>query len=619
MPDRYRAAHSQGLQRVAEGGTPRVIGTSVELQGLRKDGSEFPLELSLSRWQQGDETFFTGIIQDITVRKSARDQIDALLKELGDIKHALDEHDIVSIADERGKITFVNDKFCAISGYSREEVIGQDHRILNSGYHPQEFFRDLWATIKQGRVWKGEIKNLKKGGSFYWVAATIVPVLSSEGRPVQFVAIRTDVTAQKTVEEQLRLLNSDLENLVEKRANELKKLERTQFRNQRMESIGTLAGGVAHDLNNALAPIVIGVDLLKAAHPEDTEILNAMSASAKRGADIVQHLLNFAKGTDGERITLKPADLIAEVVKITQASFPKNIQLVTQTAPNVPSVFGDGSQLHHVLLNLCVNARDAMPRGGTLTLGADFKVLDATAASQIPGAAPGEYVVLSVRDTGTGIPTDVIDRIFDPFFTTKPAERGTGLGLSNVVGIVKGHGGFVQVYSQPGHGAAFYVYLPAEKSASNDMSKADESPTPFGHGQSILLVDDESSVRDVARLLLKRLNFEPVIAGDGAEALACVARNMGGFSAVITDMHMPRMDGLELIRAIRALQLDVPVMVCSGRLDGTERDELAQFNVNTVLAKPFNEQQLAKALNELLHNSAHRPTVSGSRGIAADR
>jgi PAS domain S-box-containing protein len=743
LPDRYRTAHRRGLQRVGQGGPSNVIGTTVELHGLRKDGSEFPLELSLSKWRQGGRIFFTGIMHDISARTRAaealqrsernlavtlqsigegvlttnvegcvtslnavaeqltgwseveavgrpvaevlrvidsdsqptvaiqidralstdenaretsrtivnakdgtrrqiaeniaaikdrdgrtigtvavlrdvteehrsRRQIESLLRELKDLKLALDEHDIVSIADALGRITFVNDKFCAISGYTREELIGQDHRILNSRHHPQEFFRDLWATIKQGRIWKGEIKNLKKDGSYYWVAATIVPLLSPEGRPGQFVAIRTDVTAQKTVEEELRVLNTGLEQLVEKRANELKKLQTRQLRNQRMESIGTLAGGVAHDLNNALAPIVMAVDLLKTAHPEDAEMLNAIAASAKRGADIVQHLLNFARGTDGEHLALQPADLVTEVVQILQASFPKNIRLAIQPGPRVPSILGDASQLHHVLVNLCVNARDAMPNGGKLTLETQFRVLDATAASQIPGATPGEYVVLSVRDTGTGIPSDILDRIFDPFFTTKPPESGTGLGLSNVQGIVKGHGGFLQVYSQPGQGTCFFVYLPAARGASDQTAVPKEVPSPGGNGESILFVDDESSLREISRLVLQRLHFKPMLACDGADALACVAKNLGSVNAIITDLHMPRMDGLEFIRAARALLPDVPVMVCSGRIDATQREELARLDVTRILTKPFTERQLAETLKDLLSKPAHDRTGSAS-------
>lgn len=270
-----------------------------------------------------------------------------------------------------------------------------------------------------------------------------------------------------------------------------------------------------------------------------------------------------------------------------------------QTDPHLPTVSGDSTQLHQVLLNLCVNARDAMPHGGTLTLEARVMEVDAAYASAVPDAAPGRYVVFRVRDTGMGIAPEILDRIFDPFFTTKPPDKGTGLGLSTVMGIVKSHGGFIKVYSQPGRGSTFAVFLPAAGEAPQ-ATPTPGSPTLRGSGETVLFVDDEAPVREAARAVLRRLNFKALTAADGADALMTLLQNRSQVRAVITDLHMPHMDGLAFIRALRRVTPDLPVIATTGRVEDSLRRELAALNVSLVLEKPFTESQLGEVLNAAL-------------------
>jgi CheY-like chemotaxis protein len=283
-----------------------------------------------------------------------------------------------------------------------------------------------------------------------------------------------------------------------------------------------------------------------------------------------------------------------------KGSFPKNLQLAVQCDPKLPKVLGDATQLHQMLMNLCVNARDAMPHGGTLTLEAQSMEVDAIYASSLLDGKPGKYVVLRVRDTGTGIPPEIIDRIFDPFFTTKGPDKGTGLGLSTVIGIVKGHGGFLQVDSQPGQGSTFAVYLPAAD-AGNDTEHVTKAVAGFrGQGETILIVEDDDSVRKVGCAVLRRLNFNPLAATDGADGLIRAAENRTELRAVITDLQMPHMDGLAFVRALRRMLPDIPVAVTSGRMEDAVAAEFKTLGVTTRLDKPFTEAQLAEALENLL-------------------
>ena len=389
---------------------------------------------------------------------------------------------------------------------------------------------------------------------------------------------------------------------------QMRLLERQQIRSQRMESLGTLASGMAHDFNNALSPIMVGMQMLKEKYPGESEIMDMFYVSTKRGADMVRQLLAFARGAEGERNPVQLERLVHEMENIISGSFPKNIRLTVECDPQLPSVLGDTTQLHQVILNLCVNARDAMPDGGTLTLEARGMTVDAVLAGGVPEARPGKYVALRVRDTGTGIPPDVLDRIFDPFFTTKALGKGTGLGLSTVTGIVKGHSGFMKVYSQPGQGSTFTVFLPANDTIADAGAKVDgvAGEAFTGSGETILVVDDEPAIRQIMAAVLQRLNLKVVTAADGRDGLARLAGQRDELRAVITDLHMPNMGGLEFVRQLRRMLPDVPVALTSGRLEKNEEDEFQALNVTVCLNKPFAEGELAAVLQKLLNAAKAR-------------
>lgn len=859
----------------------------VEDQGwrVRKDGSYFWANVVLTalRDETGKICGFSKITQDITERKRAEEILQKSHKELADFKFALDESAIVAITDNQGTIQYVNNKFCQISGYSREELLGKDHRIINSGYHPKAFFQNIWKTISHGKIWKGEIRNRAKNGSIYWVDTTIVPFLDEQGNPYQYIAVRNDITDRKQAEEALRqqaqreklvaeiaqrirqsldlneilnttvtevqrLLESDrvlifrfdpdwsgvvvvesvdpnwqpilgakisdsffkdtarretyerggiqaLEDILnaglspchinlltqfqvranlvvpilqenklwgllvahhcsnprkwqnweiellkqlatqleiaiqqsqlyqqvqqelnerklaeqkirqqaalldvttdailvrdlnhrvlfwnkgaerlygwkkeevwDKYANKLlygetlpqaqyiyetvlskgewqgelqqvtkdgkeivvesrwtlvrdsvgepkailmvntditqKQLMERQFlRSQRMESIGTLAGGIAHDLNNILAPILMAVQLLQLqiSSAQGQQWLEILEDSTRRGSELIKQVLSFARGLDGEHGVLQIRHLIKEIKKIVEEIFPRSIEIYTDVSRDLSAVCGDATHLHQVLMNLCVNARDAMPTGGSLTISAENLVITENDAQLQMDVQPGSYVVITVSDTGVGIAPEILDRIFEPFFTTKEVGKGTGLGLSTVIGIIKSHKGFITVSSKLGKGSEFKVYLPAVEAAA-DLYEEDWE-LPMGNGELILVVDDESAIREITKSTLTAYNYQVLTAKDGVEAIALYVEHKNDIKLVLVDMMMPVLDGANTIRTLQKINPEVKTIASSGLVSGTHLQEVGHTTANKFLPKPYSTQELLEVMHDLL-------------------
>jgi two-component system cell cycle sensor histidine kinase/response regulator CckA len=489
-------------------------------------------------------------------------------------------HDLIQTISADGRLLYVNRAWRETLGYIDSDIGNLKLlELIPADRHPdwEKLFREVLAG-KPARLAEMEF-NTKDGKRVAVEGSMNVKV--TDGRPVSLRCIFRDVTEKKKFEGQL-------------------------LRNQRLESIGTLAGGIAHDLNNALAPIMMSLQLLrmKFTDAESGALLDMIAGSAQRGADMVKQVLTFSRGLEGRRAEVQVKHLVKEMQKIIQQTFPKSIQLRTEIGKDLWTLTADATQLHQVLLNLCVNARDAMPHGGKLSIQAENLRLDEQFARMNPEARAGPHVVLSVTDTGTGIPPGIRERIFDPFFTTKALGQGTGLGLSTVRGIVKSHGGFVSVYSEPGKGTAFKVYLPSNTAALEDRVEA-ELPSPNrGKGELILVVEDEASVRNIAQQTLEMAGYRVLTAMDGAEGVGVCAKHLGEIQLMLVDMMMPIMDGLATIRAVRTLDPRIKIVSATGlptEISGTDTEE---FRSNAVLHKPYTAERMLKVIREALDSRA---------------
>jgi CheY-like chemotaxis protein len=333
-------------------------------------------------------------------------------------------------------------------------------------------------------------------------------------------------------------------------------------------------------------------------------ILETIEASAIRGADIVRQVLSFARGLKGERMAVQPKHLLNDLTNIIKDTFPKNVRLQFSIPNHTWMILGDPTQVHQILLNLCVNARDAMPGGGTLTIGVENCVLDEHYAAMNLQAKAGRYVQMTVTDSGTGMPPAVLDKIFEPFFTTKEIGKGTGLGLSTVMAILKSHEGFINAYSEPGNGTTFKVYLPAMDSSAKVQKKSTgKTSLPRGNGETILVVDDEASILTITRQTLQAFGYRVLTATDGAEAVAVFSENKEKIAAVLTDMSMPIMDGAAVIRALTKISPKVKIIAASGLSDNVGVTKSAHGKVNHFLTKPYTAETLLNTLRAILHEA----------------
>jgi nitrogen-specific signal transduction histidine kinase/CheY-like chemotaxis protein len=421
------------------------------------------------------------------------------------------------------------------------------------------------------------------------VESTWSLVVENDGRPRSVLYIDTDVTERKKLETQL-------------------------LRAQRMESIGTLAGGVAHDLNNVLTPILLSIELLaaKATSEEDRRLIEKTKASATHGAALVQQLLAFARGADAKRTRIDPATALADLRPLIRQSLPSPIHLTLPDDDTIWPIQADATQFNQVLINLCINARDAMPHGGKIEVATENITIDAALAGVNPGTRAGPFVRISVMDTGTGISPGIIEKIFDPFFTTKAAGKGTGLGLSMVAGILKSHGGFVQVESEPGRGSKFHLFFPAFPDPT-PIIRDDTPPPARGEGEGILLIDDEPIVRDTLQLLLQRAGYRVFPAGDGTSGIAEFQKHRSEVSLVITDMMLPDQIGTQVVKTLRQLSPRIPIIAISGMMGSGHFDELLQVKPTVeCLAKPLSPTTLFGAVRRGLHLGAGENSAAGA-------
>lgn len=508
------------------------------------------------------------IFEDITARKQAEQQIreQAALLNIAT--------DAIVVRDLTNKILLWNKSAEKLYGWNAEEAINKntDDILYNE---PLWQHQEIYQAVLQCGSWQGELTKSTKSGKEIIVESRWTLVRDEHSQAKSILVVDRDITQKKQLENQF-------------------------LRAQRMESIGTLASGITHDLNNVLSPILMSVQMLKVkCHDERSrQILTIVENNAKRGANLVKQVLSFARGIEGDRTVLQIKHLIVEMKQIVEQTFPKSIAVHTEIQPDLLPVRGDSTQLHQVLMNLCLNARDAMSEGGTLNISAKNVFIDENYAKMHLDAQVGSYIVLNISDTGVGIPNELLDRIFEPFFTTKEFGKGTGLGLSTVMGIIKGHSGFVIVSSCIGKGTKFNVYLPAVNSDATQFVEDIEMPT--GYGECILVVDDEAAIRDITKASLENNNYKAITASDGIEAIALYAQHKDKISAAIIDMMMPNMDGKTTISTLQKINPLLRIIAVSGLVTSEQALPNKASKLTAFLPKPYTVQELLKTIHKVL-------------------
>ena len=517
----------------------------------------------------------TGVVHcyaaEITEQKRSEEQIReqaALLDKA---------QDAILVRDLEHRIIYWNKSAERMFGWSAAEAVGRNSLELISKHDGPKFLEALQATLAKGE-WKGELCQTTKSGGVVTVEGRWTLVRDAQGSAKSILVLATDITERKRLDAQF-------------------------LRAQRLESIGALASGIAHDLNNILAPIMMSVHLLQESvtNERDARLIETLRTGVQRGADMVKQILSFTRGEQGARCAIHLKHVIYEVSKITRETFPRKIQIKTSVANDLWPVLADTTQLHQVLMNLCLNARDAMPEGGTLTIQAENLLLDPQSAERPPEARAGSYLVVTVEDTGDGIPPEIVANIWEPFFTTKAPGQGTGLGLSTVANIIKGHGGFIRLESQPGQGSRFRIFLPAAESNAPDAVPEPSDHVKGGHGENILVIDDEHAIQEITKAIFNKYGYRVLTASDGTEAVALFAQHKDDIDLVLTDMVMPFLDGPATISALRRLDPDVRIIAASGL---SENEEMVGGLANTTfLLKPFTTEKLLTTVSQALQPS----------------
>ncbi|MBD2446594.1 response regulator [Nostoc sp. FACHB-152] len=490
--------------------------------------------------------------------------------------------DAIIVKDFDNQICFWNQGAENLYGWKATEVTGQD---INQILYPPETLtqiQNIYASIAESGYWHGELHQLNKQGQDIIVASRWTLMRDRNSQPQSILTVNTDITEKKYLENQI-------------------------LRAQRLESIGTLASGIAHDLNNILTPILTAAQLLQLKMPDTNErnqqMLKTIENNSKRGAALVKQVLQFARGVEGQRSIVQVNHLFSEIQQIVRETFPKSIELTTHIPPGLWAVIGDATHLHQLMMNLVVNARDAMPAGGYIKISAENILIDEQYARMNLEARVGAYIVISVADTGVGMSSEIIDRIFEPFFTTKEIGKGTGLGLSTVRGIIQSHGGFVTVTSQVSRGTEFKVFLPAVEVAKTPLGE--EMDLLKGNGELILVVDDESGILETTQISLEAYNYRVMTASNGIEAIALYAQHEEEISLVLMDMMMPSMDGATAIKTLQKMNSQVKVVAVSGL---NASDKLTKIpGVKKFVPKPYTTKELLQTLHSILVQKSKNP------------
>ncbi|MEW6510762.1 MAG: PAS domain S-box protein [Bacteroidota bacterium] len=544
---------------------------------IRKDGSIVVLETSGVPVTDDQNRFrgYRGIDRDVTARKHGEE-------ELARLKMAVEQAaESILITETDGTIVFVNPAFERTTGYNRAEVIGRTPQFLRSGEHEEAFYAAMWATLSRGEVWSGHITNRRKNGTMAEEQMVISPVRDASGKMVNYVAVMRDMTHEVEMERRLR-------------------------QSQKMESLGQLAGGIAHDFNNVLGVIQGGLSLLKSrvADPSLLRYVDIGESAVNRGADVAKRLLTFSR--EGQ-LALRPvavADVVDELIRVLQHSLEKTIEIVIDIPHDLPIIQGEAGQLYQMLLNLCLNARDAIleaqPGSGTgrITISART-VPGEEVRKHFKGASAPSYVHIALADTGIGMSEEVRSRVFDPFFTTKPTGKGTGLGLAVVYGIVQSHHGLIDLDSTPGAGTTFHIYLQAFPERQLIQEVKDDRP-PVGGNENILVVEDERALRELVAELLESYGYTVMQAEDGMEGLAMYMERKNSIDIVITDMGLPRMSGKDMFDRVREIDPSARVILASGYLEPGLKSRLFTAGAKAFIQKPYQPNEVLRVVRDVL-------------------
>ncbi len=540
---------------------------------LAKDGTRIPVEISSHLFEFNEKSTVMSIARDITARKRTQEQ-------LRDQAALLDKsHDAIIVCDLNEYIIYWNKSAESLYGWQTEEILGNNASEMIFKKDADHFLTARRKVLEKGE-WQGELSQITRTGNEITVESRWTLVHDNKGRAKSILIVNTDITEKKRIESQF-------------------------LRAQRMESIGALAGGIAHDLNNVLAPILTAVQILQTKYKDEKSkrILNTIETNVTRGAEMIKQILTFARGIEGERIPLQIPHLLTELNKIISETFPKSIRLKLNVSSPLWTVLGDATQLQQVFLNLCVNSRDAMPAGGRMSISARNIILDKNFTRLYIDAKVGRYVLVKISDTGTGIPDNILDKIFEPFFTTKGMDKGTGLGLSTVLAIVRSHGGFVNVESELGKGTIFEIYLPALLEKETRQTEPTQNGLLFGNGEWVLVIDDETSILEISRETLENYGYSVLVAENGEEGIKIYRQNQEKISVVLTDMILPEMDGVNTIQALRKINPKIKIIASSGFLEDINMSDLLENEVEAFLYKPYTAEKLLTFISQVLDNN----------------
>lgn len=545
-----------------------------EYRFVRKDGVTVWVAADAKpvRGASGEISGLIGTLTDITERKQSEEKIRFQASLLDQVRNT------VVATDLGGRIIYWNRFAEELYGWKESEVAGLDITDVIKPEGAEWRTEEIGVSLEYSGHWEGELQCRKKDGSTFPVQSITTVIRDDRGRMLGYVGVGTDITEKKSLEARL-------------------------LRTQRLESIGMLAGGIAHDLNNVLQPILMSIGLLKMERSaaETERILGVLDANARRGADLIRQVLSFARGIHSEKQTLLMKYLLDDIVSIIHETFPRNIEVSFNAPPDIWNISGNYTQMHQVALNICLNARDAMPEGGRLSLTAENVRRKGSSDKRMHGLPPGNYVLVKIEDTGCGIEPQDIDKIYDPFFTTKGPDKGTGLGLSTAYGIVNEHGGAIHVESEAGKGSVFYIYLPAIKSVEEESEEAvPELGSANGKGETILVVDDERAILDITSSVLEEFGYEVLTAEDGQKALEILNVGPKRIDAAIVDMMMPVMNGTQVVKALKEKLPDLKIISVSGYQKEHELINIEENLIDAFLPKPFSAETLLKTLSGVI-------------------